>query len=72
MVRVKRLELLSSAWKADIIALIRYPQMVLAGGFEPTEARGQQIYSLPDLTAFLYQHIWCPAMESHHLVLNTL
>ena len=25
MVRVKRLELLSSAWKADIIALIRYP-----------------------------------------------
>ena len=45
--RVRRIELLSSAWKAEVIANIRYPQMVEGGGFEPPKALLADLQSAP-------------------------
>ena len=48
MERVRRIELLSSAWKAEVIANIRYPQnMVEGGGFEPPKAEPADLQSAP-------------------------
>ena len=46
MERVAGIEPASSAWKAEVIAIIPYPlEMVVGGGFEPPKL-ARQIYSL--------------------------
>ena len=51
MERVEGIEPSSSAWKAEVIATIQYPQIGPERRIRTFEGKTQQIYSLPSLTA---------------------